>query len=84
MDWQEVAEHWVRVIPALKNKWAKLTDEDLAGPEQKRELLASALERHYGIQRKHAELQLDRFVEKLGANGSPPPTRLSSSTGKSN
>jgi len=74
MNWQEVAEHWVRVIPGLKDKWAKLTDEDLARPEQKRELLASALERHYGIQRKHAELQLDRFIEKLTAKGAPPPS----------
>lgn len=84
MDWQEVAEHWVQVIPGLKSKWAKLTDEDLAGPEQKRELLASALERRYGIQRKHAELQLDRFVEKLVANGAPPSTRVPSSTGTGN
>jgi hypothetical protein len=65
MEWQEVAQHWARLIPGLKAKWSKLTDEDLARPEEKRELLASALERHYGIQRKHAELQLDRFVKEL-------------------
>jgi len=82
MDWQQVAEQWVRVIPGLKNKWAKLTDEDLARPDEKRELLASALEKHYGIQRKHAELQLDRYIEKLAANGAPPPAKASSSTSK--
>jgi uncharacterized protein YjbJ (UPF0337 family) len=72
MTWQEFAADWARVIPRLKEKWAKLSDEDLAGTEEKRELLASALERHYGIQRKHAELQLDRFVEKLRAAGAQP------------
>lgn len=66
---QEVTTHRAGLIPGLKDKWGKLSDEDLARPEEKRELLASALERHYGIQRKHAELQLDRFVEKLKKPG---------------
>ena len=82
MNWQEVASHWDRVIPGLKEKWGKLSDEDLARPEEKRELLASALERHYGIQRKHAELQLDRFVEKLVGPGTKPPAPEVSGKGK--
>lgn len=82
MNWQEVASHWSRVIPGLKEKWGKLSDEDLARPEEKRELLASALERHYGIQRKHAELQLDRFVEKLAAPRIQPAARETSGKGK--
>ncbi len=72
MNWQEVATHWARVLPSIKQKWAKLPDEALLGPGDKRDLLASELEKQYGIQRKHAELQLDRFVEKLSATGSPP------------
>jgi hypothetical protein len=72
MNWQEVATHWARVIPAIKEKWAKLPDEALLGPGDKRDLLAGELEKQYGIQRKHAELQIDRFVEKLDATGSLP------------
>jgi hypothetical protein len=72
MNWQEVATHWARVMPGIKEKWAKVSDEVLLGPGDKRELLASELERQYGIQRKHAELQIDRFVEKLDATGSLP------------
>ena len=60
------------MIPAIKAKWAKLPDEALLGPGDKRDLLASELEKQYGIQRKHAELQIDRFVEKLRTAGSPP------------
>jgi uncharacterized protein YjbJ (UPF0337 family) len=82
MDWQDVATHWARVIPGLKEKWGKLSDEDLALPEEKRELLASALERHYGIQRKHAELQLDRFIEKLAAPGAKPVPKTPPTAGK--
>ena len=72
MNWQEVATHWAQVIPSIKEKWTKLPDEALLAPGDKRDLLASELERQYGIQRKHAELQIDRFVEKLKAGGAPP------------
>ena len=72
MNWQEVANHWARVIPAIKEKWAKVADEALLGPGDKRDLLAGELEKHYGIQRKHAELQIDRFIEKLSVAGASP------------
>ncbi len=75
MNWEEVAGAWPKLGTSLKDKWNKLTDEDLASPSGKRELLVEALERHYGIQKKHAELQLDRFVDALkspGASGAPP------------
>jgi len=84
MNWHEIAEHWAGVVPGLKQKWAKLSDEDLARPEEKRDLLASALEKHYGIQRKHAELQLDRFVEKLVVPGTLPPDGVTSAAGRGN
>jgi uncharacterized protein YjbJ (UPF0337 family) len=71
MNWQEVAAHWAQVIPSIKEKWAKVSDEALLGAGDKRDLLASELEKQYGIQRNHAELQIDRFVEKLRAAGSP-------------
>jgi len=71
MNWQEVATHWARVIPAIKAKWAKVPDDALLGPGDKRDLLAGELERQYGIQRKHAELQIDRFVQELTVAGTP-------------
>jgi hypothetical protein len=74
MNWQEVIGEWQRLGPLLKSKWGKLTEEDLAAEGDKRDLLIKALERHYGVQRKHAELQLDRWVSALSA--SPPPGAL--------
>jgi hypothetical protein len=82
MNWQEVANHWARVIPAIKEKWAKVPDEALLGPGDKRDLLAGALEKQYGIQRKHAELQIDRFVEKLSVAGTAPVSPVEPVAGK--
>jgi hypothetical protein len=73
MNWEQIATYWSSVVAELQRKWAKLSDEDLAQLGEKRALLVSALERHYGIQKKHAELQIDRFVEKLKPPGSLPP-----------
>lgn len=69
MNWEEVSVEWERLGPLLKSKWGKLLDHDLAASGEKRELLADALERRYGIQRKHAELQLDRWVAALKPAG---------------
>jgi uncharacterized protein YjbJ (UPF0337 family) len=69
MNWEEVSVEWARLESALKAKWGKLTDADLTALGDKRDLLVSALERHYGIQRKHAELQLDRWVSVLKPSG---------------
>lgn len=65
MNWQQISSEWERLVPLLKVRWGKLTDAELSSPTDKRELLAGALERHYGIQRKHAELQLDRWAAAL-------------------
>ena len=81
---QVLGGKWHEVSGKLKAKWGKLSDEDLARPEEKRELLASALEKHYGIQRKHAELQLDRFIEKLVRPGTLPPDGATSGAGRGN
>jgi hypothetical protein len=65
MNWEDVSKEWRRLCPLLKSKWGKLSDEDLALPSEKREMLVALLERHYGIQKKHAELQLDRWCSEL-------------------
>jgi hypothetical protein len=82
MNWEHVNSEWDRLGPLLKSKWGKLIDEDLAAPGDKRELLAAALERHYGIQRKHAELQLDRWVAALKPAGQGEPSVNAAPAGK--
>jgi uncharacterized protein YjbJ (UPF0337 family) len=82
MNWQQVNGEWERLGPLLKSKWGKLTDEDLVAPGDKRVLLAEALERHYGIQRKHAELQLDRWVSAVKPSGADAADGVTASPGK--
>lgn len=82
MNWEEVDREWPRLGPLLKGKWSKLTDEDLASSLDKRALLIEALARHYGIQEKHAALQLDRWFAALkpSKENVPEPSPAGEST----
>lgn len=65
MTWEEFMREWPQSAPSLQSKWSKLTEDEIASIGGKRERLVAALERLYGIQKKHAELQVDRLVSGL-------------------
>jgi hypothetical protein len=65
MNWDQVVADWQRIEPLLTSKWSKLTEEDMPALRESREPLADALERRYGIQKKHAELQVTRWLADL-------------------
>jgi uncharacterized protein YjbJ (UPF0337 family) len=49
----------------VKEKWGKLTDNDLTTIARKREQLAGKLQEHYGYAKDHAEKELDEFSRAL-------------------
>lgn len=51
----------------LREKWGKLTDDDLAVIEGRREQLAGKLQERYGLGREDAERQARDFWTKTGA-----------------
>ena len=48
-----------------KEKWGKLTDDDLTTIAGKREQLAGVLQKHYGIAKEQAEKDVDEFAKTL-------------------
>jgi hypothetical protein len=65
MNWDEVLADWQRCEALLTSKWSRVTGEDLLALREGREHLADSLERRYGIQRKHADLQVTRWLADL-------------------
>jgi len=45
----------------IKERWKRLTDEDLDELEVRAEILASKLQEHYGWEREEAERQVKEF-----------------------
>ena len=65
MNWDQVEGNWKQFTGQIKQKWAKLTDDDMELINGKRiELLGKIQERH-GITKELAEKQLDSFTSML-------------------
>jgi len=65
MNWDQIAGDWKQITGKVKEKWGKLTDDDLIVIAGKRDQLAGSLQQHYGIAKEQAEKDADEFVKAL-------------------
>ncbi len=64
---------WKEIKGGLRNKWGKLTDDDVAQIEGKEEQLLGVLQKRYGYSKQKAQEEYERFME--GYEESPQPRR---------
>ncbi len=67
MNWDQVAGNWKQFKGRVKQRWGKLTDQDLTTIEGKRDQLVGKLQERYGIAKDEAEAELKRFSEEVHA-----------------
>jgi uncharacterized protein YjbJ (UPF0337 family) len=60
-----VKGNWKQFKGKAKEKWGKLTDDDLTIIAGKRDQLAGKIQERYGYDKKHAERELDEFARTL-------------------
>lgn len=65
MNWDRIEGNWKSVKGQARQKWGKLTDDDLDVIEGKREELIGRLQSRYGKRRDEAESEVDRWVESI-------------------
>lgn len=58
---------WTEVKGAVKQKWGKLTDDDLAEINGSREILAGKIQKNYGLARDEVEKQLKAWEDDIAA-----------------
>ena len=63
MNEDKVKGQWKQLAGKFKEKWGKLTDDDLKQAEGNSEYLAGCLQERYGIARDEARKQI-RDIEK--------------------
>jgi len=61
MNWDEVAGKWSQVKGSIKERWGKLTDDDLTVINGQREVLAGKIQERYGITKENAEEQIRQW-----------------------
>lgn len=59
---------WHEVKGKVKEKWGKLTDDDIAQINGKREALLGKLQSQYGYAKDKAEQELSNFEKSCGDN----------------
>jgi len=62
MNWDQVEGKWKQFKGSAREKWGKLTDDDLDQIAGKKDQLIGLLQERYGIAREEAEKQSDEWV----------------------
>lgn len=65
MNWDQIAGNWKTMRGQAKEKWGKLTDDDLAVVDGKRDQLVGFIQTRHGIAKDAAEKQIDEWAKTL-------------------
>lgn len=61
MNWDRIEGNWKQFKGTARQKWGKLSDDELDQIEGNRERLAGKLQEKYGYTKDMAEKQIDEF-----------------------
>lgn len=78
MNWTEVEGKWNQVKGSIREKYGKLTDDDLQVIGGKKDKFIGKLQERYGMQREQAEKDADAWLKGVAET---PRTRTSGGSG---
>ena len=62
MNWDQLEGGWKQFRGSVREKWGKLTDDDLDVIAGKRDKLAGQLQKQYGYTKEKAEEEIEDFL----------------------
>jgi uncharacterized protein YjbJ (UPF0337 family) len=65
MNWDQISGKWTEFKGQVKEKWGKLTDDDMNVLDGKRDQIAGKLQQRYGYAKEQAEKELDDFANSI-------------------
>ena len=65
MNWDQIQGNFKQLGARIKQKWAKLTDDDLQLIGGKKDELLGRLQSRYGWEKDQAERELDGFMSDI-------------------
>lgn len=66
---------WMQLKGKIRERWGKLTDDDVAQVQGSGERLLGKIREHYGRTREQAETELSEWLEAQQASREAPTTR---------
>jgi len=70
MNWDQIEGKWDQIKGSAKQRWAKLTDDDLTYIHGKRDELIGKVQERYGIAKEEAQKQADEWLRMSASPGS--------------
>ena len=67
MNWDQIAGKWSQVKGDIRQKWGKLTDNDLEVVAGSKDKLVGRIQERYGIAKEQAQRELDEWVTTVGS-----------------
>jgi uncharacterized protein YjbJ (UPF0337 family) len=61
MNWDTVQGQWKQLAGKVREKWGKLTDDDLTTIGGKKDQLVGKIQERYGLARDQAEKEVEEF-----------------------
>jgi uncharacterized protein YjbJ (UPF0337 family) len=65
MNWDRISGNWAHWRGRVRERWGRLTDDELSRVEGRREQLAARIQETYGLTREEAERQLRNWERNL-------------------
>jgi uncharacterized protein YjbJ (UPF0337 family) len=65
MNWDQVEGKWKQLTGSAKERWGKLTDDDIQTLTGKKDVLVGKIQERYGIAKEEAEKQADSWSHAL-------------------
>jgi len=62
MNWDTIEGNWKQMTGTMKQKWAKLTDDDLQYMSGSRDRFVGRLQERYGMAKDDAQRQADEWL----------------------
>ena len=73
MNWDQIAGKWSQVKGDIRQKWGKLTDNDLEVVAGSKDKLVGRIQERYGIAKEQAQRELDEWVTTVGSKETADP-----------
>jgi uncharacterized protein YjbJ (UPF0337 family) len=65
MDWNRIEGNWKQAKGQVKEKWGKLTDDELDKMNGRRDQLEGKIQERYGIAKDQAKKDVDNWFNAL-------------------
>jgi uncharacterized protein YjbJ (UPF0337 family) len=71
MNWDQIEGKWKQASGKVREKWGKLTDDDLIAIGGRRDQLIGRIQQRYGLAKEAAEKQVDEFIRSFNSSSEP-------------